>query len=358
MAETEFLFTQTALQLQQDINYVETLKNASSGTIYSILGLDSNNTPVLESASKYLLYSYTDLSNKPQINNITLSGNKTLDDFNIQSKITSSNKLSTSLISGLATVATSGSYNDLSNKPTIPTVSYPVTDVKVNGTSVVAGTVAKISIPDTSDMATKTWVSGQGYLTSVSWSDINNKPVFADVATTGSYTDLSNKPTIPDAQVNSDWNATSGVAQILNKPPLATVATSGSYSDLSNKPTIPVNLPVIGEVGHTGGTEFYPVQSIKIDFNIADSDKVCFIRAGHVAGSAGTGQYFCTFPISMTYNGKDAEFVSVVSNARFGAANDYANAFWVTSCNYLGFSVYKYMSESVAFEFIAIGHTW
>jgi len=41
-------------------------------------------------------------------------------------------------------------------------------------------------------------------------------------------------------QVNSDWNATSGVAQILNKPSLATVATSGSYNDLSNKPVIPV----------------------------------------------------------------------------------------------------------------------
>ena len=59
------------------------------------------------------------------------------------------------------------------------------------------------------------------------------------VATTGDYGDLLNKPTIPAAQVNSDWNANSGVAQILNKPTLATVATSGSYTDLSNKPTIP-----------------------------------------------------------------------------------------------------------------------
>ena len=61
----------------------------------------------------------------------------------------------------------------------------------------------------------------------------------ATVATTGDYDDLLNKPTIPAAQVNSDWNAASGVAQILNKPSLATVATSGSYSDLLNKPTIP-----------------------------------------------------------------------------------------------------------------------
>jgi hypothetical protein len=61
----------------------------------------------------------------------------------------------------------------------------------------------------------------------------------AAVATSGSYTNLSNTPTIPAAQVNSDWNSTSGVAQILNKPALATVSTSGSYTDLSNAPTIP-----------------------------------------------------------------------------------------------------------------------
>ena len=61
----------------------------------------------------------------------------------------------------------------------------------------------------------------------------------ATVATTGSYNDLIDKPTIPAAQVNADWNAASGVAQILNKPSLATVATSGSYDDLLNKPTIP-----------------------------------------------------------------------------------------------------------------------
>jgi len=60
----------------------------------------------------------------------------------------------------------------------------------------------------------------------------------ATVATSGSYTDLSNKPTIPAAQVNSDWNASSGVAQILNKPTLAAVATSGSYTDLSSRPAL------------------------------------------------------------------------------------------------------------------------
>ena len=44
-----------------------------------------------------------------------------------QAEITSSNKLSASLVSGLATVATRGSYNDLSNQPTIPTTTSSVT---------------------------------------------------------------------------------------------------------------------------------------------------------------------------------------------------------------------------------------
>ena len=47
----------------------------------------------------------------------------------------------------------------------------------------------------------------------------------------GSYTDLSNRPTIPAAQVNSDWNASSGAAVILNKPvvpPQSSVTTASA----------------------------------------------------------------------------------------------------------------------------------
>lgn len=59
---------------------------------------------------------YTDLTNKPSINNVTLSGNKSLSDLGIQP---SGNYVTPN---DLSSVATSGSYNDLSNKPTIPTV--------------------------------------------------------------------------------------------------------------------------------------------------------------------------------------------------------------------------------------------
>jgi phage minor structural protein len=52
------------------------------------------------------------------------------------------------------------------------------------------------------------------------------KKFFTDlknVAFSGSYNDLTDKPSIPSAQVNSDWNATSGVEEILNKPTIPTV---------------------------------------------------------------------------------------------------------------------------------------
>ena len=73
---------------------------------------------------------------------------------------------------------------------------------------------------------------------------ILNKPTLATVATSGDYNDLSNRPTIPAAQVQSDWNATSGLGQILNKPALF----SGNYSDLNGRPTIPATITDLADV--------------------------------------------------------------------------------------------------------------
>jgi len=53
---------------------------------------------------------------------------------------------------------------------------------------------------------------------SLAWTAITDKPTFATVATSGSYNDLDDKPTIPAAQVQSDWNATTGLGVIKNKP--------------------------------------------------------------------------------------------------------------------------------------------
>ena len=74
--------------------------------------------------------------------------------------------------------------------------------------------------------------------TSGSYGDLTGTPTLASVATSGSYSDLTGTPTIPAAQVNADWDATSGITQILNKPTLASVATSGNYSDLNGAPDV------------------------------------------------------------------------------------------------------------------------
>lgn len=52
-----------------------------------------------------------------------------------------------------------------------------------------------------------------------------------------SSTKLAGIETGAEVNVNADWNATSGDAEILNKPTLF----SGSYNDLTDKPTIPTN---------------------------------------------------------------------------------------------------------------------
>jgi hypothetical protein len=60
--------------------------------------------------------------------------------------------------------------------------------------------------------------------------DKANSADLATVATTGDYNDLINQPSIPAAQVNSDWNATSGVAEILNKPTIPDVSGFVPYT--------------------------------------------------------------------------------------------------------------------------------
>ena len=140
-----------------------------------------------------------------------------------------------------------GSYSSLSGKPTL-------------------GTAAALDVPASGDAATTEVVKGDdSRLTDArtptshthTKSEITDFPSLATVATSGDYDDLQNKPTIPAAQVNSDWDAVSGVAQILNKPTIPD-AVSGT-NDGTNWTTITIGsvTKAIPSGGGGGGLSNY-----------------------------------------------------------------------------------------------------
>ena len=77
----------------------------------------------IELASGYGTSDYNDLDNKPQINSVTLSGNLSSADLGLQEAISAEDPLPASYVSGLATVATTGAYSDLTGLPTLGTAA-------------------------------------------------------------------------------------------------------------------------------------------------------------------------------------------------------------------------------------------
>lgn len=123
--------------------------------------------------------------------------------------------------------------NTLTNSNNAIEVSNPVPDFTTTEDSKVLGVV------DNGGTVELQWVDVSDTQVQSDWTEVDNtaasyiqnKPNLATVATSGSYNDLSNTPTIPAAQVNSDWNASSGVAEILNKPTIRNVPAVTSYDD-------------------------------------------------------------------------------------------------------------------------------
>jgi len=79
--------------------------------------------------------------------------------------------------------------------------------------------IAKTDLSNISNsvFATKAAAAGVGGAGGVDWDNVNNKPTFATVATSGSYSDLTNTPTIPsligyatEAYVNSAVSSSTG----------------------------------------------------------------------------------------------------------------------------------------------------
>jgi hypothetical protein len=151
----------------------------------------------------------------------------------------------------------SGSYNDLTNKPTIPANVGDLGDVTV--TSAATGEVLKFN--------GSAWVDA-----SVDYSELTGVPsTFAPAAHTHPISEVTNLQTELDGKAatghthavndltdvtitaaatgevlrynGSAWvDAQLDYADLSGTPTLATVATSGAYADLSGTPTIPSNI--------------------------------------------------------------------------------------------------------------------
>lgn len=187
--------------------------------------------------------------------------------------------------SELAAVATSGNYNDLTNRPSIPaayTLPYATGDV-LGGVKIgsnISASYGTISLtkanvtsalgytPPMSDTVySNATTSTSGLMSSADKSKLDSIANYANnyvhpsthpasmisglanVAKTGSYNDLTNKPTIPAAVIVDDTLDVNSTNAVQNKvvygmgqkffnqiSALAAVARTGSYSDLTGTP--------------------------------------------------------------------------------------------------------------------------
>ena len=180
-------------------------------------------------------------------NYVTLNGTQTLKNKTIA--------IADNTITGLATVATTGAYSDLTGTPTVGDATLTITRNNVSAGTFTANATANKSI----NIAVPTTVA--------ELSDSANYALNADlaaVAKSGSYTDLEDKPTIGAGTITIQKNGTkvddfsvnattskninvtvpttvgelSDASDYALNADLATVAKSGLYSDLSGTPTI------------------------------------------------------------------------------------------------------------------------
>ena len=135
---------------------------------------------------------YTHLTNKPSINNVTLNGNKSLNDLGIQPK---------------------GNYLTSETDPTVPTYVKNITQANITSWNNKQNSI--------SDLSTIRSGASAG-ATAVQPSDL------ATVATSGSYNDLSNKPSEVTESTVSGWGFTKNTGTY-SKP-----STGIPKSDLSS----------------------------------------------------------------------------------------------------------------------------
>ena len=209
-------------------------KTDNIGTITSV---KMNGSTIATSGEANLGTVLTSHQNIKTINNESLVGTGNIN------LVTSSDLNDYVLANSLATVATSGSYNDLTDKPTIPTKVSDLTNdsgfiTGINSTDV---TTALGYTPYNSTNPNG-YTSNTGTITSVKMNgSVVSSSGQADLGTV--LTAHQNIKTINNESLVGTGNinlvTSSDLSGYALSSSLATVATSGDYDDLINKPTIP-----------------------------------------------------------------------------------------------------------------------
>lgn len=280
-----------------------TLPIASAYTLGAIkVGSNLSITPEgVLSALAPVSYDYNLLFNKPQINSVTLTGNTSLHDLGIDiptktSELINNGADNTSTYvehDELATVATSGSYADLINKPTIGNATLTIqknsTDVGTFTANATSNKTIDISVPTrTSDITNN---GADGTSTYVEADDL------ATVATTGSYNDLLDQPTIGDATLTIQRNGATAQTFTAN-------STTNKSVDIQAPIRVDLSNSTQTSAWHRSVIALCEVTTAdKVEFNSFSGGKITFHRSNGLDGVAYIDVYIeNAYSVAYTFN--------------------------------------------------------
>ena len=167
---------------------------------------------------------YNELINKPQINSVELHGNKTLDELGIQAKgdyaladdvDAQISELQGQIPTNVSQLNNDSGYITAETDPTVPTWVKGITEDNIsnwNNKSNFSGSYDDLTDKPTIPTTTSQLINDSGFI-DVTVNNLENyTPTgdLSDVATSGSYNDLSNQPTIPTntSQLTNDSDYT------------------------------------------------------------------------------------------------------------------------------------------------------